>query len=92
MRKSRRQNKVPCLFLSKKDGAEFDKCFVGMQITKHAAMHSKLVVLQRHTSDELQQIVSEGIQTTAKHMKAAETLMTKLNENSSDKLSSKSGK
>ena len=79
-------------YLSKKDGAEFDKCFVGMQIAKHAAMHTKLVVLQRHTSDELQQIVAEGIQTTAKHLKAAETLMTKLDENSSEKLSSKSGK
>ncbi len=79
-------------YLSKKEGAEFDKCFVGMQIAKHAAMQTKLVVLQRHTSDELQQIIAEGIQTTAKHMKEAETLMTKLDANSSDKLSSKSGK
>jgi len=79
-------------YLGKKEGAEFDKCFVGMQIAKHAAMHSKLVVLQRHTSDELQQIVAEGIQTTAKHLKEAETLMTKLDANSSVKLSSKSGK
>ncbi len=79
-------------YLSKKDGAEFDKCFVGMQIAKHAAMHTKLVVLQRHTSDELQRIVAEGIQTTAKHMKEAETLMTKLDDSSSDKLTSKSGK
>ena len=79
-------------YLSKKEGAEFDKCFVGMQIAKHAAMHTKLVVLQRHTTDEMQQLVSEGIQATAKHMKAAESLMTKLDSDNSEKLSSKSGK
>ncbi len=74
-------------YLSKKEGAEFDKCFVGMQIAKHAAMHTKLVVLKRHTSDELQQIVSEGIQTTAQHMKMAESLMAKLDDGDDTKTS-----
>jgi predicted outer membrane protein len=78
-------------YLSKKDGNDFDKCFVGMQIAKHAAMHTKLVVLQRHTTDEMQQMISEGIQATAKHLKAAETLMARLDEEDSD-TSSKSGK
>ena len=67
-------------YLSAKDGDEFDKCFVGMQIAKHAAMHTKLVVLQRHTSDEMQQMVAEGIQSTDKHMKAAEALMAKIDK------------
>ena len=79
-------------YLSAKEGEEFDKCFVGMQIAKHSAMHTKLVVLQRHTSDELQQMVSEGIQTTAKHLKVAETLMAKLDDGDSSKKSSKNGK
>lgn len=79
-------------YLSKKEGAEFDKCFVGMQIAKHAAMHTKLVVLQRHTSDELKQIVEDGIQTTAKHLKTAENLMAKLDDSDSDQKSSKRDK
>ena len=79
-------------YLSAKDGDEFDKCFVGMQIAKHAAMHTKLVVLQRHTTSEMQQMVSEGIQATEKHMKAAESLMAKLDQEDSDTSTKKNGK
>ncbi len=79
-------------YLSAKNGEEFDKCFVGMQIAKHAAMHTKLVVLQRHTSDEMQQMVSEGIQSTEKHMKAAESLMAKLDKSDSDSTARKNDK
>lgn len=78
-------------YLNAKDGDEFDKCFVGMQIAKHAAMHTKLVVLGRHTSDEMKQMVTEGIQATAKHMKAAESLMAKLDD-ADEPASTKSGK
>ena len=79
-------------YLSAKDGDEFDKCFVGMQIAKHAAMHTKLVVLQRHTSDEMQQMVAEGIQSTDKHMKAAEALMAKIDKAESNALVTKNDK
>jgi predicted outer membrane protein len=65
-------------YLSAKEGNEFDKCFVAMQIAKHAAMHTKLVVLQRHVSEEMQPLVTEGIEKTAQHLKAAEGLMAKL--------------
>jgi predicted outer membrane protein len=71
-------------YLSTKEGEEFDKCFVGMQIAKHASMRTKLIVSQRHTSDQLQQIVLDGIQVTEKHMKAAEDLMAKLDDADSD--------
>ena len=79
-------------YLSMIEGDKFDKCFVGMQIAKHAAMHTKLVVLQRHTSDEMHQMVSEGIQSAEKHMKAAESLMAKLDKDESDTSSTKTGK
>lgn len=79
-------------YLSTKEGDEFDKCFVGMQIAKHAAMHTKLVVLKRHTTGEMQQMVSEGIQSTEKHMKAAESLMAKLDQADSDTTSKKNAK
>ena len=63
---------------------ELDKCFVGKQIAKQASMRTKLIVSHRHTSDQLQQIVLDGIQETEKHMKAAEDLMAKLDDADSD--------
>ena len=36
--------------MSKKDGAEFDECFIGYQIAMHAGMKNKLVVFERHVS------------------------------------------
>jgi len=61
--------------MDKKDGAEFDECFVGFQIVAHAEMKDKLVVFQRHASGELGQIIADGISTTEKHLKRAEDLM-----------------
>lgn len=66
--------------LSKKEGVEFDKCFVGMQVAKHAMAHSSLTVLQRHTTGELQTFVKEGLTKNAEHMKASITLMEQLSE------------
>ncbi len=66
--------------LSKKQGAEFDACFVGMQIAKHAMMHSSLTVLQRHTSGELQKFIKDGIEQNTEHMKAATQLMDQLSD------------
>jgi uncharacterized coiled-coil protein SlyX len=77
-------------YLNTKDGDEFDKCFVGMQIAKHAAMRTKLVVLQRHTTGELQQMISEGIQSIDSHAKSAEALMEKLSKADPSAKSSKS--
>ena len=79
-------------YLSTKPGADFDKCFVGMQIAKHAAMHTKLVVLQRHTTGDMQKIVSEGIEATKKHMDAAELLMVKLDHAGADLTTKETGK
>jgi hypothetical protein len=64
--------------LSSKEGAEFDKCFVGMQVAKHASMHSVLTVLQRHSSSPLQALIKSELETNTKHMEAAVNLMEKL--------------
>ncbi len=72
-------------YLDSKGSDDFDETFVGMQIGKHAAMHTKLVVLQRHTSDQMREMVTEGIQSLEKHMKAAESLMEKLDRQDSSK-------
>jgi predicted outer membrane protein len=69
--------------LSKKEGIAFDKCFVGMQVAKHAAMHTNLTVLQRHASGDLQGWIKEGLAKNAQHMEAAVSLMEQLAVNDS---------
>ena len=64
--------------LSEKEGNELDQCYVGMQIVKHAGMLSNLTVFQRHASGELEQIISQGMETTKKHLKHAESLVDQL--------------
>lgn len=69
--------------MSKKDGKEFDECFVGFQIAAHAEMKNKLTVFQRHVSGDLKQILSDGLETTEKHLKKAEDLMKDLSDRDS---------
>jgi len=69
--------------LGKKDGKEFDECFMAAQIAAHAAMKAKLTVFQRHATGELGQILSEGLQTTDKHLQRAEDIAKKLDDSSS---------
>lgn len=66
--------------LSKKEGADFDTCFVGMQIAKHAMMHSSLTVLQRHTTGELQGFIKTSLAKNDEHAKAATSLMEQLSD------------
>ena len=68
--------------LSKKDGKEFDECFIGQQIAAHAAMKTKLVVFERHLTGDLKQLLADGAETTEKHMKKAESIMKQLADNS----------
>ncbi len=64
--------------LGEKEGAEFDKCFVAMQVAKHAMMHSSLTVLQRHTTGKLQEFVKQGLVKNDEHMLASVNLMEQL--------------
>lgn len=64
--------------LTSKKGVEFDQCFVGMQIAKHASAHSTLTVLQRHSTGKLQEWIKSALEMNAQHMEAAVTLMDKL--------------
>jgi predicted outer membrane protein len=74
-------------YLSKKKGTKFDECFVGMQIAKHAGMHSTLTVLQRHATGKLQAVIKDGLEMNSKHMEAAVALMDRLAANDTAKLS-----
>lgn len=73
--------------LSDKNKDEFDECFIGLQIAKHAAMKSKLEVLQRHASSELRDLLSQGQETTESHLEEAQKIMKQLAENSLDRRS-----
>jgi predicted outer membrane protein len=68
--------------LSKKDSDEFDECFVGFQIAKHAAMKTKLTVFERHASGELRDLFAAALKTTSDHLDHAEKLMKKLADSS----------
>lgn len=69
--------------LSEKEGDEFDRCFVGGQIVKHAAMHSKLTVLQKHASGELAQLFKDATETVKSHQEEAEKLIEQIEKSSS---------
>jgi predicted outer membrane protein len=71
--------------LSQKQGAEFDKWFMGMQVARHAAMHSGLTVLERHAQDELRGLIKEGLSKNARHMQTAVSLMEQIESNASNK-------
>jgi len=78
-----RELAAECLALSKeklsqKEGAEFDKCFVGQQIAMHEGMKAKLIVFQRHASGDLAKVFAEGQKTTEHHLAKAEELMKHL--------------
>lgn len=70
--------------LSQKEGAEFDKAYIGVQVGKHLEMLSALQVLERHTSGEFAQLVSQGIETTQQHLQHAKSICEKLESHSSN--------
>jgi predicted outer membrane protein len=76
--------------LGQEKDAEFDKCFVGMQIAKHAAMQSKLTVIQRHATGELKNVIADGLEKTKQHLKVAEDLMEKIKDRDSSDSKKKS--
>jgi predicted outer membrane protein len=61
--------------LQEEKGAEFDKCYMGMQIGAHMKMIDTLKVFEKHSSPELQQVLRKGEQTAQKHLDQAKKLM-----------------
>jgi predicted outer membrane protein len=64
--------------LSQKQGAEFDKCYVGSQLLAHMGMLATLEAFQKHASPQLQQQIAQGIQTTQQHLTHARQLAQQL--------------
>jgi predicted outer membrane protein len=64
--------------LSQKEGAEFDRCFMGMQVMGHLKMADTLAVFKKYASPDLQQVIAAGAQTTQEHLAEAKQYMKKV--------------
>ena len=78
-----KQVKQECLNLTqaelgRKQGAEFDKCYIAQQIVAHTGMLAHLRASQQHVSNELQPIIQEGTKMTEHHLAQARQIMEQL--------------
>lgn len=75
--------KQQCLELTQKEmegkqGAEFDKCYIGQQIGAHVGMLAQLRGSKAFASPELQAVIAEGEQMAATHLEEAKKIMAQL--------------
>jgi predicted outer membrane protein len=64
--------------LQRKSGAEFDKCYMGMQLGMHMQMLDTLKVFSRYASPELDQLIENGEETTESHLDHAKKIIASL--------------
>lgn len=64
--------------LQQKQGAEFDKCYVGSQIGGHMQMLAALEVLSQQGPEQIQQIAQEAQPNVQKHLEHAKQIMKQL--------------
>ena len=60
--------------LDEKQGAEFDQCYIGMQIGAHACVLDELEVFANHASPELRAVFTEAQQTVRTHLDRAKQI------------------
>src|SRR5262245_47409367 len=73
--------------LGSKQGIEFDKCFMGMQIGGHMKTVDELKVLKNHVSSELAQKLDKQMQTAQQHLQLAKQIEQKLKDRPSERVS-----
>jgi putative membrane protein len=65
--------------LGKKQGAEFDKCYIGQQLVAHTAMLAELKAAQQFVQNEqLKPIIQQGTQMAEHHLAQARQIMEQL--------------
>lgn len=78
--------------LEQKEGGDFDKCYIGMQIAKHMEMLDTLKVFSRYASPELDQLIEQAEQTTDDHLEHAKHLIKQLDSSDDTKSSHSSSR
>jgi len=68
--------------LGEKDGAEFDKCFIGMQIGAHQKTIIADEVFANYVSDDAQKKLEKCKETATKHLEAAKAIHKELESTS----------
>lgn len=66
--------------LAQKQGAEFDKAYIGQQVGAHLGMLAQLRGSKSFASGELQQVIAESEQVTQEHLAEAKRIKTQLME------------
>jgi len=66
--------------LGKKEGNEFDKCYMGMQVAAHMKMIDELTVLKNHVSGQFAQDLEQSLQTTEHHLSEAKKIMEEIKD------------
>jgi len=64
--------------LGEKKGAEFDKCYMGMQVGAHLHMADTLKVVKNYASPQLRTVLEDGEKTAAEHLDHAKHLLKDL--------------
>jgi predicted outer membrane protein len=64
--------------LEQKEGTDFDRCYIGMQVGAHLKMVDELSVFKNHASPNLQPLISQGLETSTQHLAHAKKLMQQL--------------
>jgi predicted outer membrane protein len=68
--------------LEQKEGTDFDRCYVGMQVGAHLKMVDELSVFKNHASPNLQAIISQGLETSTQHLAHAKKLHQQIEKSS----------
>jgi predicted outer membrane protein len=66
--------------LSEKQGAEFDKAYMGQQVAAHMSMLAELRGSQKYAGQQLRPIIQEGEQMAQQHLTQAKEIMEQLKD------------
>lgn len=69
--------------LGRHHGRDFDKAFMGQQLTLHVDMLATLQSARNHATGDFQKTIDQGIQTTQQHLEHARRIMAQLQQNPS---------
>jgi predicted outer membrane protein len=64
--------------LGEKQGADFDKAYIGQQLVAHTSMLAELQATQEYATGKLRPILDEGVQNTEQHLAMAKQIMEQL--------------